>query len=87
MAKSWYVFVGTGDPTIASSYARITEKHDSLCGNSISVIYAEGENFRPESPLSVNMQSYIKRALATGALQPESPSNAKKYVYLRYREI
>ena len=86
MAKSWYVFLGTGDPTVASNYARITVKHDSLCGNEISVIYTEGEDFRPESPLSLNMQRYIKQALATGALQPASPSNAKKYVYLRHRE-
>ncbi len=86
MAKSWCVYLGKGDPSLVSSYGRISVKHTGLCGNSICAIYAEGESFRPEAPLSINLQSYIKKALATGALQPERPTGSKKFVYLRYIE-
>ncbi|SHG10367.1 hypothetical protein [Pedobacter caeni] len=85
MAKSWYVYTGFGDPLLTTSYAKIKVKPVTSCGNQICAIYAEGENFRPDIPLSQNMTSYIKKALITGQLQPEIP-DAKKYVYLRYRE-
>lgn len=86
MARSWYVYIGIGDPLLFSSYARLTIKHNALCGNEICVIYSEGEEFRLQAPLSPNLQKYIKDALITGQLQPEQPANAKKYVYLRYKE-
>lgn len=86
MAKSWYIYLGFGDPLLFSSYARVTAKHSALCGNKISVIYADGESFRPDAPLSSNIQSYIKRALATGQLQPDNPFGAKKFIYLKYVE-
>lgn len=83
MAKSWYVYMGAGDPTLFSSYRRLTVKHTCLCGNQICAIYAKGEDTLPEGPLSINLQQYVKAALATGALQPERPAGTKKYVYLR----
>lgn len=85
MAKSWYVFMGTGDPTLYSNYRKLTIKHSCLCGNQICAIYADGEETHPEVPLSLNIQQYINKAMVTGELQPEFPANTRKYVYLRYR--
>ena len=85
MAKSWYAFTGYGDPTLFSNYRRLTVQHTCLCGNEICTIYADGEGTYPENPLSFQLQEYIKKAMVTGQLQPEYPSDAKKYVYLRYK--
>lgn len=83
MARSWYAYLGFGEPTSFSSYARLTVKHSCLCGNRICAIYVAADTFRLESPLSENLQQYIRDALITGQLQPESPSGTKKYVYLK----
>ncbi|WP_316841420.1 hypothetical protein [Pedobacter gandavensis] len=85
MAKSWYVFLGSGDPLLSSNYLKVTVQHTCLCGNQICAIYSEGDEEHPESPLSPQLQEYIRKALATGQIQPDYPVNAKKYVYLRYR--
>lgn len=85
MAKSWYVFMGSGDPTLSSNYRKLTIKHSCLCGNQICAIYAEGAEVHPEAPLSLNIQKYIHKAMVTGELQPEFPIGTKKYVYLRFK--
>lgn len=86
MAKSWYAYMGIGDPTLFSNYSRITVQHTCLCGNQICAIYSEeGDNNYPQAPLSPQLLEYIKKAMVTGQLQPEYPIDAKKYVYLRYR--
>lgn len=85
MAKSWYVLIGSGDPTQPGNYAKTTVKHNHLCGNQISVIYAEGEGFRPDAPFSADLLKCIDAAIATGSIQPESPG-VKKLVYLKYVE-
>lgn len=85
MAKSWYVFMGFGDPTVFSNYRKLTIKHSCLCGNQICAIYADGEGTHPEAPLSVHLQEYIKKAMVTGELQPEHPIGSRKYVYLKYK--
>lgn len=85
MAKSWYVYMGSGDPYLSSSYLGITVQHSCLCGNQICAIYSEGDEDHPEDPISPELQEHIKKALATGQLQPEYPIDAKKYVYLRYK--
>ena len=84
MAKAWYIYNG-GDQLQASNYFR----NDGvvsicLCGSEIGAIYAEEkEGYKhPVEPLSTNMQRYIKDALVTGQLQPDTPYYAKKYVYL-----
>lgn len=82
MAKSWYVYTGFGDPAQPSSYAKTTVKHNHLCGNQISVICAEGENFHPDAPFSANLLIYIQAAIATGSIQPAFPGE-KKFVYLK----
>lgn len=84
MAKSWYVFMGSGDPTLSSNYLRTTVQHSCLCGNQICAIYSEGDEDHPESPLPQQLQQYIRKALATGQVQPEYPVNAEKCVFLRY---
>jgi hypothetical protein len=83
MNRSWYAYMGFGDPAACSSYVKATIKHNCLCGDKICVIYAYGEELRPEGPLSLNMQQYIKKALATGRIQPDRPLGGKKYVYLK----
>lgn len=85
MAKSWYAFMGSGDPTLFSNYMKITVKHSCLCGNHICAIYSEGDDKQPENPLSPQLKEYIKKAMITGQLQPDYPLGAKKYVYLRYK--
>lgn len=84
MARSWYAFVYGDDPTNILNYYKITAKHDCLCGNRICAIYATGNDTHPEGPLSENMLQYINKALITGNIQPETPYNTKKYVYLKY---
>ena len=84
MARSWYLFVGTDDPTNVEEYYKIYNgKHNCLCGHKICAIYATGTGKYPENPLSANMQLYIKNALKTQLIQPEMPIGTKKYVYLR----
>lgn len=84
MARSWYVFIGGNDPTNFLNYYKLTVKHECLCGDQICAIYATGTGHNPDQYLSQNMQKYIKDALFTGQIQPETPFNAKKYVYLRH---
>lgn len=84
MSRSWYAFIGGEDPIDYSRYIKVTVKPHCLCGDKVCAIYASGEGVNPTSPLSENMQTYIKAALLNGSLQPEKPSNAKKYVYLKY---
>ncbi|MNR11269.1 hypothetical protein D3C85_1275620 [compost metagenome] len=83
MARSWYAYLGFGDPTSFTSYARLTVKHQCLCGDRICAIYVAADTFRLESPLSDNLQEYIRNALLTGQIQPERPTGTKKYVYLK----
>ncbi|NQX37624.1 hypothetical protein SAMN05421820_103381 [Pedobacter steynii] len=83
MSRSWYAYMGLGDPLLCSGYVKVTVKHNCICGEKICAIYAAGEGFRPTEPFSENMQQYIKKALATGRIQPERPFGSKKYVYLR----
>lgn len=82
MSKSWYFCMGE-DPTNVNSYERITAQHSFLCGERISVIFADGVELHPKAPFSKNMQLYIHTALKTGQMQPEFPISSKKYVYLR----
>ena len=82
MAKAWY-FLIYGDPLDTSSYVKIQVKHDCLCGDQICAVYAEDHGENP-APFSRNVQQYIRKALASGQLQPEFPVMAKKYVYLKY---
>ena len=83
MSKIWYAYIG-GDPKDVSSYYRITVTHNCLCGDTICALYADKNEFlHPSSPLSDNIQLYIDNALATGQMQPQAPTLAKKYVYLK----
>lgn len=87
MARSWYAFIGGGNPNTVSNYYKIPHgTHTCLCGPILCAIYAiDTENTPyPQEPLSENIQQYIKKALVTGQLQPDIPYDAKKYVYLRH---
>ena len=41
------------------------------------------DTWKPYSPLSDNIQAYLLTATSTGTSQPDWPSGAKKYVYMR----
>jgi len=82
MKKSWYFCMGS-DPTSITSYQKINSHTMFLCGNRIAAILADGEGTHPNEPISNNMYIYIKNALQTGQLQPETPVWSKKYVYLK----
>lgn len=83
MSKSWYAFIH-GDPFNTLSYTKLTIKHNCLCGTIICSIYTMDNGLHPHEPLSANIQQYIKNALATRQLQPETPFDSKKYVYLKH---
>jgi len=85
MKRSWYAFTGgSGDFTNVLNYHRISVKHACLCGDKICAIYANSNGLHPQEPLSKNMIQYINKALSTELIQPETPFDAKKYVYLKY---
>jgi len=86
MAKSWYVFMGGAetDNKDILNYFKLTVKHTCLCGTQLCAIYAEDGGNHPVAPLSRNLRSYIDKALYTTQIQPDSPFNAKKYVYLKH---
>jgi hypothetical protein len=81
MTRSWYFYLGE-DPLNSDNYYRV-KAHNCLCGNRICSIYALGGETHPSAPLSRNLLTYIKNALATQMIQPSIPYDAKKYVYLR----
>lgn len=83
MTRSWYAFVQGENPLSEKSYIRVGIKPTCLCGNIICAISVASTEDYLKEPLSANLQKYIQRALATEYLQPESPYNAKIYVYLR----
>jgi len=83
MAKYWFSYVGTGDPTIAFNYRLMTIKPGCLNGNSVCSIYAESSDGFPHVPLSKNVQQYITNALGSLLAQPQDSGAAKKYVYMK----
>ena len=83
MAKYWFGYIGTGDPTIAFNYRILTVKPGCLNGNVSCAIYAESGDGFPNVPLSDNLQQYITNALATLVAQPQDSGTAKKFVYLK----
>jgi len=83
MAKAWYAYMGTGEPTDSSNYIRIGIKPDCFCGNEICAIYADDRGLQPTGTWSPNLMKYIADALATKEMQPAKPYYIKKYVYLK----
>lgn len=83
MARYWYSYIGTGDPTVGFNYRLITVKPGCLNGNVICAIYALAGDGFPKTPLSINIQQYISNALGTLVAQPQDSGRAKKYVYLK----
>ncbi|MGY0036929.1 hypothetical protein [Pedobacter sp. NJ-S-72] len=69
--------------TLTSSYGRMTLLPGCLNGNSVCAINATGSADTPDSPLSLNLKSYIINALGTLIAQPQDSGKTKKYVYMR----
>ena len=83
MTRSWYTYVGKDNPLDEKNYLKVGGKPGCLCGNNICAIYVRGHERQLEIPLSTNIQKYIKDALATEFVQPDSPFDTKIFVYLR----
>ncbi|MBB6501663.1 hypothetical protein [Pedobacter cryoconitis] len=83
MANAWYTYNGTGDPTLASSYSKLTGKPICLSGTVVCAIYAPAGGLFPFSPLSANILCYIDDGLSTLVPQPQLPAGTKYFVYMR----
>jgi hypothetical protein len=85
MAKAWYGFTFGTDVTDITKYYKMSSgiKH-CLCGTLICSVYTYDGGIHPSIPFSINLENYIKKALITGELQPDTPIDSKKYVYLKY---
>ena len=83
MARCWYAFGGTGDPTLASNYRLTHGTPSCLDGTEICVIYAPGCGTVPTSPLSNNIIQYISDGLCEQLAEPQLPVFSKLFVYLK----
>ena len=83
MTRSWYAFIGKDNPLNEKNYIRVGVKPGCLCGDKICAIYAQGTERQMNGPLSANLQRYISDALAKEFVQPDTPFDAKIYVYLK----
>ena len=83
MARSWYGYIGVGDPTIAASYRRLSVLPGCVNGKAVCAILAPGEQDTPNAPLPVNIRQYVINSLTTLIAQPQDSGSAKKYVYMK----
>ena len=79
MARTWYSYNGTGDPTLISSYNLSPVKPTCINGPRICAIYAYNGGPNP-TVLSARLRTYIMNVLASPVAQPETPG-AKRYLY------
>jgi len=84
MARSWYAYIGVGDPTLASSYSLAAGVPGCFNGCTICAIYSPAGGTTPTGPLSPNMRRYIAAALITCLSQPQDSGRFKLYVYVKY---
>ncbi|MBB6501665.1 hypothetical protein [Pedobacter cryoconitis] len=82
MANFWYAYNGVGDPTLSSSYSKITGAPGCLNGPTVCAIYVQGGTF-PVSPLPANILQYIADGQAKSVAQPQLPVGSKFFVYLK----
>ncbi|MBB5646286.1 hypothetical protein HDE70_002574 [Pedobacter cryoconitis] len=80
MARAWYVYNGTGDPLLISSYILSPRKPPCLNGCKICAIYAYNGGPSP-SVLSGNIRNYILSLMLSTIAQPDTPVGAKIYIY------
>lgn len=83
MSRAWYLYVGAGNPLLPSSYVLSPGVPSCMTGSTICGINSPAGGFFPFGPFSPNLINYILSAMATGVPQPQTPPNAKRYVYLR----
>lgn len=82
MARCWYAYLGSGDPTLSSNYILTGVTPACLDGCTVCAIYAPNCGITPLAPLSINMRRYIAALLITCIAQPQD-CRFKKYVYGR----
>lgn len=79
MARAWYAYKGTGNPTDQlSSFSIINGFPGCSDGNELCAIYAPDGNKNPAF-ISNNLQLYISTGLAQFVAQPNIP-NAQIFV-------
>ena len=83
MARCWYAYDGTGDPTLSSNFILATTPPSCENGTMVCAIYSPNCGVNPVAPLSANIRRYIANAIATQVSQPQFPASSKKYVYLK----
>lgn len=92
MPRAWYVFNGTTSPDAqyaAGSYRLLNNGNKPACVNGVQIcaiyVFYPGsiKPNTPPAPLSINIRQYVTDALGTQVAQPQFPTNAKRYVYLR----
>lgn len=92
MPRAWYVFNGatTADAQYAAgNYRLLSNNSKPACVNGIQVcaVYAFYPGpiapLNPLAPLSTNIRQYIADGTATLVSQPQIPTDAKRYVYMR----
>jgi len=81
MARCWYAYLGSGDPTLPSNYTLAGVTPACLNGCTVCAIYAPSCGVTPSAPLSANMRRYIAALLITCIAQPQDSDRFKKYVY------
>ena len=86
MARTWYAYDGSGDPTQASNYILTTTTPGCENGTVLCAIYVYNGGAAPQAPFSQNVRRYIANALSTNLSQPQIPTSAKKFVYMKSAE-
>lgn len=81
MPRNWYAYI-SGDPLLPGSYRKSTVKPGCLNGEEVCAVSINSSATTPP-PLSSNIQQYIVDGLVSTVAQPSTPSDAKKYLYMR----
>lgn len=92
MPRAWYVFNGSTAPDaqyVSGSYRLLNNGNKPACVNGLQVCaiysYYPGplRPIFPIVPISKNLLQYIADGIGTQVAQPQFPTNAKRYVYLK----
>ncbi|SDL83652.1 hypothetical protein SAMN05421820_102270 [Pedobacter steynii] len=78
---NWYGYDQVGDPSLPSSYRKLSVTPTCITGCMICAICIPETTTIPSNPFDSNMLQYIADALATCSPQPPPPE--KIFVYMR----
>ena len=81
----WYVYSGSGDPTLPGNYNQFIPVGGSApsCtrGGFLCAVFTEGEDY--PITISQNITNYIARGLANFTPQPDAPGSSRLYVRMK----